>query len=194
MTEAIAGYKGMMLASTSSSGGTRTKVAELTDFTVMVEADEIDVTSHESSGDEEVIIGKIAWSATASAMHLQSDASQQVLFDALTNRTPVEWEFFPTGALSGGSLLGYGYVDEWDHGSPLSEALVVDVGIVGTETMRMFKGPYYPLLSSGLTLMDSTDTGLRFVLSSGLALVSSSGTYVGVIDLTTNRMHITKEV
>lgn len=179
-TEALQGYKGKVRLSTAY-GETPAELGELREFSVMIEADEIDVTSHQSSGDSEVIIGKIAWSATAQALHIQGNAGQQALFDVLTNRTKVDFEFYPTGSPGEGYLFGQGYIDEWENSAPGADALATDIGIVGTETLEMWEGPYYPFVSSGLMVLQTTDTGLRFALSSGLMLVSSSGSYVGVI-------------
>ena len=190
MTEALAGYKGLVRASTSSTGGAMTTIAEIREFTLMVEGDEIDATSHQSSGDSEAIMGQIGWSATVGALHVQADVGQQVLFDCLINRTPVEFSFLPTGQSTDGFLRGMGYIDEWAMGSPLGDATALDLGIIGTRTMDFLAGYFYPSVSSGLMVLQTTDTGLRFALSSGLALVSSSGTYVAVIDQTKGYMYL----
>lgn len=190
MSEALQGYKGKIRASTSSTGGPVTEIGELRNFNLFVEVAEIDVTSHQSSGDEEVIMGKVAWSATADALHIQANAGQQVMFDVLNNRTPVEFQFQPTGESTDGYLTGTGYVDEWGFGGPNEDAAVVDLGIVGTETLEFLVGYLYPSVSSGLMVLQTTDTNLRFALSSGLAFVSSSGSYVAVIDYLTGYMKL----
>jgi len=180
MSDAVAGYKGTVYLSTAA-GGTPAVFAELRNFNVLIEADELDCTSHDSSGDSEAIIGKIAWSATADALHLQSNATHQDTFDVLVNRAAVDFEFYPTNNASEGYLFGRGYVDEWQNVAGNEDASAVNLGIIGTETLQMWTGPYYPSVSSGLMLLQSTDTDLRFALSSGLMFVSSSGTYVGMI-------------
>ena len=190
MSEALQGYKGKVRHSTSSTGGAITTIGEIRDFTLLLEASEIDVTSHQSSGDEEVIIGKVAWSATADALHIQGNASQQALIDCLINRTAMEFQFLPTGESTDGYLTGTGYVDEWEMGSPLEDAMAVSLGIVGTETLGFYAGYFYPSVSSGLMVLQTTDTDLRFAISSGLALVSSSGTYVAVINQLNGLMYL----
>ena len=190
MTEALAGYRGLVRASTSSTGGPMTTIGEVRDFTLLVEGDEIDVTTHQSSGDSEAIMGKIGWSATVGALHVQANVSQQNLFDTLVNRIPLEFNFLPTGHSTDGFLRGVGYIDEWEEGSPLAEATAVDIGIVGTRTMEFLAGYFYPGVSSGLMVLQTTDTDLRFALSSGLAVVSSSGTYVAVINQLTGLMYL----
>ena len=179
-TEAVAGHTGKLFLSTAV-GQTPAALAELRDYSLLIEADEIDATSHQSSGDSEAIMGKIGWSATAGALHIQGNTGHQSLYDVLVNRVAVNFEFYPTGNASEGYLFGKGYIDEWQNGSPLSDASAVDLGIIGTETLEMWQGPFYPSVSSGLMVLVSTDTDLRFALSSGLMLVSSSGTYVGMI-------------
>ena len=59
-TAAIAGYKAHVKTSTSSTGGTLTKIAELRDYTLTGTHDTFDATSHDSSGERERIGGSRA--------------------------------------------------------------------------------------------------------------------------------------
>ena len=60
-TAAIAGYKALVKTSTSSTGGTLTKIAELRDYTLTTTHDTFDATSHDSSGERERIGGITGW-------------------------------------------------------------------------------------------------------------------------------------
>ncbi len=156
------------------------KIAEVRNFSLTIEADEIDATSHDSSGDDESIMGKLSWSGTAEALHVQDNAGQQALTDVLLGRTLVDFEFYPGGEGTGW-LFGSGFVDEWELGSPLGDAAAVSLAFVGDGLLEMWQGPYYPKVTAGLFVLDSTDTGLRFDVSGGLFTVASSGGFVAVI-------------
>lgn len=181
MTDALQGYLGVMKASTAK-GATPAKVAEVRNFELMIEAQEIDATSHDSSGDDENIMGKVSWSGTAESLHVQGNAGQQALHDVMVNRTKVDLEFYPHSESDGhGYLFGSGFVDEWELADPNDSAAAVSLAFVGDGILEMWQGPYYPNVAAGLFTLDSTDTGLRFDVSAGLFTVASSGSFLAVI-------------
>jgi len=130
-TSAVAGYKGKVMASTST-GGTVTAIAEVRNFTLTLEHAEIDATSHDSSGDREVVAGTGSWSGSAEYLHVQANATHQETFDVLLKRTLVDFEFYPTGSSGHGYYSGSGYFTNWELGSPNDDATAVGVSMVGT--------------------------------------------------------------
>ena len=130
-TASIAGYKGIFKFSTAAGGG-NSALGELRSFNLSVEHAEIDATSHDSSGDREVIAGVGSWGGTAEALHIQTDTEHQELFDVLVNRTKVDFEWFPTGSSGDGYYSGSGYFTSWDLASPNDDALATNVALVGT--------------------------------------------------------------
>lgn len=130
-TSAVAGYKGIFKSSTAAGGG-KTTLGELRSFSLSVEHAEIDATSHDSSGDREVIAGVGSWSGSAEALHLQGDTEHNELFDVLVNRTKVDFEWYPTGSSGDGYYSGSGYFSSWEVSAPNEDAAAVNVGLVGT--------------------------------------------------------------
>jgi predicted secreted protein len=130
-TSAVAGYKGKVLASTESTGGV-TSIAEVKNFNLTAEMAEIDATSHDSSGDREVIGGTGSWSGTAEYLQVMANATHQEAYDVLVGRTLVAFEFYPTGSSGDGYYSGTGYFNNWELASPNDDALAVSVSLVGT--------------------------------------------------------------
>ena len=130
-TAAVAGYKGKVLASTAS-GQTETAIAEVKNFNLSVEMAEIDATSHDSSGDREVIGGTGSWSGTAEYLQVMANATHQETYDVLVARTLVDFEFFPTGSSGDGFYSGSGYFNNWELASPNDDALAVSISLIGT--------------------------------------------------------------
>ena len=130
-TSALAGYKGLLTTSTAS-GGAKTRVAEVRDYTLSVEHAEIDATSHDSSGTREVIAGIDSWTGSAELLHVQSNATHKALFDVLTGKTKIDFEFAPTGSTADGTYSGSGFVTGFEVGAPNEDALNTSVNLVGT--------------------------------------------------------------
>ncbi len=130
-TSAIAGYKGVIAASTAA-GSTMKEIVEVRNFNLTAEHAEIDATSHDSSGDREVIAGTGSWSGTADYLQVMGETTHQVLFDILANRTKVDWEFYPTGSSGDGVFSGSGYVSNWELAAPNDDALATNISLVGT--------------------------------------------------------------
>ena len=130
-TNAIAGYKGVMAASTST-GGSFSEIAEVRNFSITVEMAEIDATSHDSLGHREVIAGTNSWSASADLLHVQASTDQQAIFDVLVGKTKLKSEWYPTGSSSDGYYTGEGFFNNWELGSPNDDAATVSVAFVGS--------------------------------------------------------------
>lgn len=81
---AIPGRKAYLRSSSASSASTaQVLLAELLDYTLTVEEDNIDVTNHDSSGWAEAIIGIRRWSWEASANYLSTGVGQGALRQSL---------------------------------------------------------------------------------------------------------------
>lgn len=130
-TAALAGYKAFLALSTAS-GGADTRIAELRDYTMSVEHAEIDATSHDSSGDREIIAGTGSWSGTAELLTVIANTEQIEVYDVLVARTLVDMEFVPTGSSSDGTFSGSGFVTGFDMGAPNDDALNTSLSFQGT--------------------------------------------------------------
>lgn len=130
-TSALAGYKGFISLSTAS-GASKTRIAELRDYTMSVEHAEIDATSHDSSGDREIIAGTGSWSGSAELLSVIADTEQQELYDVLVARTLVDIEFAPTGSTGDGTFSGSGFVTGFDMGAPNDDALNTSLSFQGS--------------------------------------------------------------
>lgn len=135
-TSAIAGYKGVMaLTSTSTAAAGLSEIAEVRNWSISVEHAEIDATSHDSSGDREVIAGTGSWTASFEVLHVQGSTDHQAIFDALTGRTKILGEWYPTGSSSDGYYSGLGFLTNWELSSPNDDALIATGGFVGSGTL-----------------------------------------------------------
>lgn len=130
-TSALAGYKAFISLSTAS-GGAKTRVAELRDYTMSVEHAEIDATSHDSSGDREIIAGTGSWNGSAELLTVISNTEQKEAYDVLVARTLIDLEFVPTGSTGDGTFSGSGFVTGFDMGAPNDDALNTSLSFQGT--------------------------------------------------------------
>lgn len=130
-TSALAGFKGFITLSTAS-GGAGTRIAELRDYTMSVEHAEIDATSHDSSGDREIIAGTGSWNGNAELLTVITNTEQQELYDVLVARTLVDIEFVPTGSTGDGTFSGSGFVTGFDMGAPNDDALNTSLTFQGS--------------------------------------------------------------
>lgn len=130
-TSAVAGYKGKILLS-SSTGGAVSAIIEIRNWSLSVEHAEIDATSHDSSGDREVIGGIGSWSASFDALHLQGAATHITLANAMLARTKVLAEFYPTGSSSDGWYDGEGFLTGMEISAPNEDAAASNWGFVGS--------------------------------------------------------------
>lgn len=130
MSNALAGYKAKLLSSTST-GGAVTAIAELRDFTLSVAHAEIDATSHDSSGDREIIAGSGSWNGTADLLHVTANQSQKNVFDLLVSRVKVDTEFYPTGSSSDGFFNGEIFFTGFDLSAPNDDAAATALTFAG---------------------------------------------------------------
>lgn len=130
-TEAIAGYKGFISLSTAT-GQTKTRLAEITDWSLSITHDEIDATSHDSSGTRERIAGIDAWEGSGELLHVQTEDTHKDLFDVLVGKTFVDFEFAPTGSTADGTYSGTGYVTDFTVNSPGEDALNTSFSFIGS--------------------------------------------------------------
>lgn len=130
-TASLAGYKAFLQLSTAS-GGSKTRIAELRDYTLTVEHAEIDATSHDSSGTREVIAGTDNWTGSAELLTVIANAEQKEAFDITVGKTLVDFEFVPTGSSSDGSFSGSGFMRTFEMGAPNEDALNTSVSMVGS--------------------------------------------------------------
>lgn len=86
---ALHGRFGSIRLSTSSTATTaQTAIAELRNYTLTVEGDYIDVTSHDSSGWREGLNGTRRWSWTADVVYLSTGAGQAIYRPEFTTSNP----------------------------------------------------------------------------------------------------------
>lgn len=130
-TSALAGYKAVLAVSTSTAGAV-TAIAELRDYTMSVEHAEIDATSHDSSGDREIIAGTGSWNGTADALFVMANQTHKDAFDLLVSRTKTNAEFYPTGSSSDGFFSGEMFFTGFDLSAPNDDALAVSLSFAGT--------------------------------------------------------------
>lgn len=129
-TNSIAGFKGFVFA--GDTGGALQRIAELRNFTLTRSMSEIDVTSRDSSGDREVIGGIRQWSFTAEALYAQDSTGQKFLFNALSNETKQDVEFYPTGTSSGFPIFtGTVFINNWELAGPNDDATALNIEGVG---------------------------------------------------------------
>ena len=139
-SQATAGFRGLMYFSTST-GGSVAKAAEIMDWSITVEHAEIAVTSHDSSGTREIIAGVDQGSGTAEMLHVMAGAgpgSANAIFDIMTAKTKVDFEFYPTGSSSDGYYQGTGFFTSFELNAPIEGALATNLSIVGSAPLTRF--------------------------------------------------------
>ena len=130
MSNALAGYKAFVYFSTST-GGSKAKLAELRDFTVRQSHAPINATSHDSSGDRELIAGTGSWAGNAAGLYASTNATQQNVQDVLQSRTKVDMEFYPKGTSSGGYWSGEIFFTDFELSSPNEDASAYSLSFEG---------------------------------------------------------------
>lgn len=130
MSRGIAGYKAELFTSTST-GGALSKIAELRDFTVRQTHSPIDVTSHDSSGDRELIAGTGSWSGRASGIYASTDTTHRNVQDVLQARTKVNMEAYPTGSSSDGYWQGEIFFTDFELSAPNEDAVAYALSFEG---------------------------------------------------------------
>lgn len=130
MSNARAGYNAIALFSTST-GGAVTKIGELRDYSIRAGHAPINATSHDSSGDRELVAGTGQWGGNASVMFLSTEAEHQEAFDVLVARTRVDAEFYPTGSSSEGVFSGQIFMTDFEMSAPNEDAVAANISFEG---------------------------------------------------------------
>ncbi|WP_249716281.1 phage tail tube protein [Paenibacillus sp. J31TS4] len=110
---------------------TRTPIAEGTEVSISVEADEIETTSFDSNGWKEAEPGIRSWSLDHDAFYVDGDAGQDDLYDALVTGAKIEVEFFPKNATGVKGWAGRAIVTSWEMGTPVDDAITISVSLSG---------------------------------------------------------------
>ena len=138
-TAAFAGYKGLVTTTTSTGGG-KTKIGELRDYTLTNTHDTFDATSHDSSGERERIGGITGWTGSAEALYLDDNASQLQTFTALNGQTQVDFTFEPVGSTSSDHWIGTGFITGFEISGPNEDAAAVAIEMEGTGAITATTG------------------------------------------------------
>lgn len=128
-TQAIAGYNAQLLIEVST--GVSTAIGEMKDVTLTVEADEIDVTSHNFNGWKASIPGARKWSCTADALYVASDTVQDKLYDALVASTILKVKFQPKVGSTMDEWTGDAYIIHWELAGPTDDAAAISIELSG---------------------------------------------------------------
>lgn len=109
-------------------------VAEVRDFQIHQEAEQVDGSYHGAVWDEQ-IQGIGTWSGSAETLFVPGDATHKDLFDLIVDSERASFEFYPTGSSSDGYFSGNGYIQDWNLAHPNSAAAAQQVAFVGTGTL-----------------------------------------------------------
>lgn len=136
-TSAIPGFTGQLFASTAvatTSAPATNALAELTDVTITVNAEEINAFSKDSAGWDEVLYGKRTWSASGSANYrdVTGSTGQALLWDAIYNRTNVGLTFRAASSSGIVQYTGGGIVTRWELASPDNDKHTFAFSVKGT--------------------------------------------------------------
>lgn len=131
MAGEIAGYKADLMFSTSTSGSV-TKLAGLTNFSINLANDPIDVTTFDSSGAREFVYGLDGWDGTAEVAMVTTNATHKNFVDMLLGRLKGNIEFFPSGSSSDGYYSGSVLMTGWNLSAPMEDKLGLSVAFRGT--------------------------------------------------------------
>ena len=130
MSAGLAGYKAMVYFSTSTAGSLA-KIAELRNFTIRQTHAPINATSHDSSGDRELIAGTGSWAGSADGLYASTNATQQNMQDILQSRVKVNMEAYPKGTSSGGYWGGEVFVTDFEMSAPNEDAAAYNISFEG---------------------------------------------------------------
>ena len=130
---ALTGRLGELRFSTASTATTaQTKLAELRDYVLTIEADMIDVTSHDSSGWKENVYGTRRWSWTAELAYLSTQAAQADVRDALLNNQQLNATFKQSTSNTTKKYQGKTRVTQFTAGHPTNDAVLGTMAGEGT--------------------------------------------------------------
>ncbi len=81
-------FASIRVSTASTATTAQTAIAELRNYTLTVEGDTIDITSHDSSGWRELLNGTRRWSWEAEVIYLSTGAGQVVVRPEFTTANP----------------------------------------------------------------------------------------------------------
>jgi hypothetical protein len=94
---------------------------------------ELDATSHDSSGQREILLGIRSWSGSAEYLFAGNTSSQTQLHTAIANGTKFTFEFYPAGSSATFPIYsGDGFVSGWSLSAPMDDPIVVSFEVMGT--------------------------------------------------------------
>lgn len=129
-TAALAGRKAFWGYAATSSG-TPAEVAEVKSWSINPTQAMIDVSSNDSSGNNEFIPGQFGWTATFNGVYTASDAEQIALRKALINKTKVYMSLRPSTATTP-LWKGNVYVENWTVSGSFDKEILNDLTVRGT--------------------------------------------------------------
>lgn len=133
MSQALAGFVAQMYVSTTF-GGVYTLIGELREYSISIERDTIDVSSHSSVGWKDNILGLAQWSGSAEYLYVAADTPQDTLYDSLINRELLYFRFRPKGdaaTIGDDEWSGSGYVTSWEISASTEDAQAASIELLG---------------------------------------------------------------
>lgn len=136
-TAAITGRKAYIRSSTaaaSTASTSQTVWAEIRDYTLTFERDEINVTNHDSSGWHENLSGIATWRGSGSVNYISTGAGQGALrAHALgTNPALVNMTFQASTSATTKKYQGKVRIVGWDHNGPTDGEVLGNISWVGS--------------------------------------------------------------
>ncbi|MFW6079004.1 MAG: phage tail tube protein [Gemmatimonadota bacterium] len=138
-SSAISGHKAKLHIMTQDSTEAAVEIGELRNFTLTVEAEEIDVTSHDSSGWRERIYGLRTWGLDGEALYVDDNTGQDQIREALSSETVKTITVVPTTGDK--NWQGDAIATSWDLGGPNDDAAITNFSVVGTGAISTSTGP-----------------------------------------------------
>lgn len=131
---AIAGYTGKVWAGPST--GSVQEVAEIRNYEISIEQTELDATSHDSSGQREILLGVRSWSGSAEYLFAANTSSQTQLHALIVDGTKGTFYFYPNASSSSYPIYyGDAYVSSWSLAGPMDDPTVNNIEFMGTGTL-----------------------------------------------------------
>lgn len=127
----LAGRQGQVYITDTTTSGTKTKIANLTDIKISVKADKIDASDHDTQGWKDSLTGLLEFTGTAAFMYLTTQATRTLIYNALVNGDDVTLEFRPVDAASEEMYSGTIKFDGFDLAADNSNAQAVNLSFYG---------------------------------------------------------------
>lgn len=139
-TAALTGRLARIRASTaaaSTATTSQTALAELQNYTLTVNGDVIDVTSHDSSGWKEVLTGIRSWSWSADVVYLSTGAGQGALRANFVGATPalLNITFLQTTTLTAKKYQGKTRLTSFELSHGTNDAILGKMSGVGSAAL-----------------------------------------------------------